>query len=109
MAAVPAHQRERIISGMRWTLWLSVLSAPFGYATTILLARTGPEVIGPYGLLIVYIGMVSTLFYLGGDAVVIKFMPELEPEKRFAFLISYFSVIMAALVPWLAAAALWPE
>ena len=108
MAAVPEHLRGRIVSGMRWTLWLSVLAAPFGYATTVLLARTGPEVIGTYGLLMVYIGVVSSLFYLGGDTVVIKFVPELAPEKRLSFLASYFLVVVGALVPWLAAAALWP-
>ncbi len=108
MAAVPEHLRGRIVSGMRWTLWLSVLAAPFGYATTVLLARTGPEVIGTYGLLMVYIGVVSSLFYLGGDTVVMKFVPELAPEKRLSFLASYFLVVLGALVPWLAAAALWP-
>ena len=58
MAAVPAYQRERIISGMRWTLWLSVLAAPFSYGTTIILARAGPEVVGTYGLLLLYITIV---------------------------------------------------
>ncbi len=56
-----------------------------------------------------YIGLVSSLFYLGGDAVVIKFVPELEADKRLAFLVSYFLIIMGALVPWLVAATLWPE
>ena len=109
LAAVPSHLRTRIVSGMRWTLWLSVLASPLGYATTILLARVGPEAIGTYGLLIVYLGVVSGLIYLGGDAVAIKFIPELESDKRIAFVCSYFLVTCLTLGPWIAAAALWPE
>jgi O-antigen/teichoic acid export membrane protein len=109
MTAVPTTIRTRIISGMRWTLWLSVLAAPFGYGTSILLARAGPEVIGTYGLLMVYIGVVSSLFYVGGDPVVIKFVPELEADKRLPFLLSYFLVITVVLVPWLAAATIWSD
>ena len=108
MPAVPAHLQSRIVSGMRWTLWLSVLAAPFSYGPTILLARVGPEVIGTYGLLLLYVSIVSGLFYLGGDAVVIKFIPELDPSRRLAFLLSYFLVIIAALAPWLALATVWP-
>jgi O-antigen/teichoic acid export membrane protein len=108
MAAVPASLSVRIVSGMRWTLWLSVLSAPFSYGTSVILARVGPEVIGTYGLLMLYVAIVSCLFYLGGDAVVIKFVPELQAGKRLAFLLSYFLVIIAALVPWLVLATLWP-
>jgi len=109
MPEAPPRLRELIVSGMRWTFWLSLVAAPLGYGTSVLLARTGPEVIGTYGLLMVYIGVVSSLFYFGGDAVVIKFVPELEPEQRLAFLGSYFLVITAALIPWLAAASFRPR
>ena len=100
--------RDRIVSGMRWTVWLSAISLPFSYATTILLARISPEAIATYGLLMVYIGVVLGLFYLGGDAVAIKFIPELKPENRSSFLISYYGVVCLATIPWIAAALLWP-
>lgn len=108
LAAVPAHQRGRILAGIRWTFWLSVLAAPFGYGTSTLLARTGPDVIGTYGLLMVYVALASTVFYFGGDAVVVKFIPEIDPTLRPDFLMSYFGVILLALLPWLVAAAIWP-
>jgi O-antigen/teichoic acid export membrane protein len=94
---------------MRWTLWLSLLAVPFSYGTTILLARVGPQVIGTYGLLMVYIGLVASLFYLGGDAVSIKFIPELSGQQRGPFLASYFLILLASLVPWLVLARLWPR
>ncbi|MDE3179189.1 MAG: hypothetical protein KGM47_05955, partial [Acidobacteriota bacterium] len=109
LAAVPEHQRRRIVTGMRWTFWLSALSAPFGYGTSALLARTGPEVIGTYGLLMVYITLVAAIFYLGGDAAVIKYVPEITPEQRPSFLSSYLLVICLGLLPWLALVSLWPR
>lgn len=107
LSEAPAHLRGRIVAGMRWTLWLSVLAVPFSYGTTILLARAGPQVIGTYGLLMVYIGVVSSLFYLGGDAVSIKFIPELSGEQRGPFLASYFLILLASLIPWLVLATSW--
>ncbi|MGH9471234.1 MAG: lipopolysaccharide biosynthesis protein [Terriglobales bacterium] len=109
LAAVPAHQRGRILAGIRWSFWLSVLGAPFGYGTSTLLARTGPDVIGTYGLLMVWVALVSTIFYLGGDAAVVKYVPEIDSCRRPDFLASYFTVIILGLLPWLAAAALWPQ
>jgi O-antigen/teichoic acid export membrane protein len=109
LAEVPAAQKGRIVSGMRWTFWLSALGVPFSYGTSVLLARTGPEVIGTYGLLILYVGVVSSLFYVGGDAVVIKFVPELRPQVRLPFLGSYFLVIAAFLAAWMVLATFWPH
>jgi len=108
MGAVPHRERRRILTGMRWTVWLSVLAAPFSYGTSVLLARVGPEVIGTYGLLLIYVSAASSLLYLGGDAVTIKFVPSLAVEKRLSFLASYFLVICGSLIPWIIAATFWP-
>jgi len=107
LSEVPAHQRRQIVSGMRWTVWLSALAMPFSYGTTILLARISPEAVGTYGLLMVYIAVVQSVLYLGGDAVTIKFLPEIDASQRLSFLVSYFLVICAASLPWLMAASLW--
>jgi O-antigen/teichoic acid export membrane protein len=98
-----------MISGMRWTLWLSVLSAPCGYITTVLLARVDPAVVGTYGLLSLYIGLTSIFLFFGGNGVAIKFLPEVPAEKRLAFLISYFLVILAATLPYQIVATIWPR
>lgn len=101
--------RDSIVSGIRWTFWLSALSVPFSFGTTILLARISPEVIGTFGLLQIYIAGVAGFLFLGGNAVLIKFVPELSAEKRVSFFASYFVVNCAALIPWMLAASLWPE
>jgi O-antigen/teichoic acid export membrane protein len=106
---VPERQRQHMISGMRWTLWLSVLSAPCGYITTVLLARVDPAVVGTYGLLSLYIGLTSIFLFFGGNGVAIKFLPELPQEKRLPFLISYFLVILAATLPYQIVASIWPK
>ncbi len=106
---IPERQRHHMVSGMRWTLWLSVLSAPCGYITTVLLARVDPAVVGTYGLLSLYIGLTSIFLFFGGNGVAIKFLPELPQEKRLPFLISYFLVILAATLPYQIAASIWPK
>jgi O-antigen/teichoic acid export membrane protein len=106
---LPERQRHHIISGMRWTLWLSILSAPCGYITTILLARVDPAVVGTYGLLSLYISLTSIFLFFGGNGVAIKFLPELPAGKRLSFLISYFLVTLAATLPYQIVASIWPK
>lgn len=107
-AGVPDDLRHSIISGMRWTVWLSALALPFSYGTTILLARVGPEVVGTFGLLSLYVVFATTLVYLGGDAVVIKFLPGLEKHRQLSFLVTYMMVVFAASLPWILVAVAWP-
>jgi O-antigen/teichoic acid export membrane protein len=109
MSGVPERQRHSMISGMRWTFWLSILSAPCGYITTVLLARVDPAAVGTYGLLSLYIGLTSIFLFFGGNGVAIKFLPELRAEERLPFLISYFLVILAATLPYQIVASVWPR
>jgi O-antigen/teichoic acid export membrane protein len=109
LSSAPPEMRRSIVSGMRWTLWLSVLSVPLGYATTLILARIGPAAIGTYGVLMVYISVVACLMYLGGDAVAIKFIPELPPERQLTFVTGYTLIVLACLLPWFAVATAWPR
>ncbi len=108
LAAVPAHQRHRVLSGMRWSLWLSALAVPFSAVTNLLLARVGPETIGVYGLLSVYIGMITAFVYFGGDTVIVHFIPECRREECTSFLLSYSLLVAALLVLWLGIAYCFP-
>ncbi len=109
LGQVPAHQRHRILSGMRWSVWLSAVAMPFSVGTNLLLARVGPETVGVYGLLGVYIGLITAFIYFGGNTVVIRFIPECKREDRAAFLASYLLVIFAVLSFWLVFAHLFPS
>lgn len=108
LASLPLELRGPILRGLRWTLWLSALAMPLGYATRLMLARTGPQVIGAFGLLLIYIRLVSTFLLLGGNAVLIQFLPQLAPQQRRGFLMRYGAIVLAALAPWFAIAWFWP-
>lgn len=108
LANVPAQQRDLVLTGMRWSVWLSSLAVPCGAAINLLLARVSPETIGTYGLLGVYTGLTATFLYFGGDAVLMRFIPECSRETRLSFLFSYLLVVVAVLVPWLVFAYLCP-
>lgn len=108
LSSASPEMRRSIVSGMRWTFWLSALSVPFSFCSSIILARIAPEVIGTFGLLQIYISAVSVFFFFGGNAVLIKFIPELDATDKISFFISYFALNCVALVPWLVAATLWP-
>jgi O-antigen/teichoic acid export membrane protein len=109
LADVPTHQRQRLLSGMRWSLWLSALAVPFSAAINLLLARVGPETIGVYGLLSVYIGMITAFVYFGGDTVIVHFIPECRREERASFLLSYLLLVAVLLVLWLGIAYCFPS
>jgi O-antigen/teichoic acid export membrane protein len=109
LAEAPAHLRDRIISGIRWTVWATALTAPLSYCVSTLLARAGPEVVGTYGLTSIYSWFVSTFLFLGGGAVVVKFTPSLGKEKRLSFLSCYFFVVLVLGLPWQIAGSLKPS
>jgi O-antigen/teichoic acid export membrane protein len=108
LSAASSKMRDSIVSGMRWTFWLSAASVPFSFGTTVILARISPEAIGTFGLLQIYIGIVSVFLFFGGNAVLIKFVADLSPADRISFFFSYFFVNCIAILPWLVAATLWP-
>jgi O-antigen/teichoic acid export membrane protein len=105
---LPEHQRRRILSGMRWTVWLSAFAVPFSIAVNLLLARVGPVTLGNFGLLGLYISLTSSFLYFGGDAVIMRFIPECSLEDRASFLVSYLIVILVVMSGWLVFAWLCP-
>jgi O-antigen/teichoic acid export membrane protein len=108
LPAVPSDLRVRIFAGIRWAVWLTALSTPFSYGITVILARTGPEALGTYGTLAVYLGAVTSFLYLGGDNVVIRFLPELSAARRASFLLSYGTIIAVWFAACLAILYAWP-
>jgi O-antigen/teichoic acid export membrane protein len=109
MPAVPAQLQSRIVSGIRWTIWGTAVTAPLTYCVSMLLARVGPEVVGVYGLTGIYSWFASTFLFLGGGAVVMKFTPQLAKEKRLSFLACYFLVVLVLGLPWQIAGTLKPS
>lgn len=101
--------RVAVVRGVRWTVWLAALSLPCSFGTRILLARYGPDALAAYGLLLVYLNFVAAFPFVGGNAVVIRYMPSLAPALRRGFLLAYAGVIAALWLPWVAVAAWAPS
>ncbi len=97
---LPDQLRRPALSGIRWTLWLTLIAVPFSFGTRLLLAHMGPHVLAVYGLLLVYINFVSTFFLLGGNAVIIRYLPAVAPSLRRGFLYAYGLVVAAWLGLW---------
>lgn len=108
-AAISEAQRGQMVSGMRWTLWLSVACAPLGFVTAVLLGRVDPRVLGTFSLLTLYIALTSVFLFFGGNGVAIKFLPEIEPGKRGAFLVTYLAITLIAVLPYQLAGTIWPR
>ncbi len=89
-----ARLDRRILHGIGWSFLVSVFTLPFGYLISIVLARVSPEAVGIYSVLGIYLGIVSTILYLGGGTVSVRFMAELPGEKRLPFFFSYYALTL---------------
>ncbi|GAG62916.1 unnamed protein product, partial [marine sediment metagenome] len=84
---------QKSISGAKWTVILSIVAMPLGYAINIILGQISPEALGIYGLLSIFILSVTTFILFGGSNVIIKYLPEIEEDKKVSFLISYILIV----------------
>jgi len=89
---------QRIARGVSGSFIVSVTTAPFGYLTSLILARISPEAVGAYSIMGIYLGVVSGILYFGGGTVTIRFLPALPKERRFSFLGSYFLFTLSVVV-----------
>ena len=85
----------RTVAGVRWVLWLNLLTLPLSFATNVLLARMGPAAIGYYGAIQLFIGGFQNFFILGGNAVFTRLVPGLRRAERVPFLVGYGAMVLA--------------
>ncbi len=105
---LPAEHRGRLLSGMRWTVWLAALAMPFSALTTLVLGRISPAVLGTYGTLSVYVSFVGSFLFFGGETVVIHYIPACRGVERLRFAFTYLAITVASCLVWLVAATLFP-
>lgn len=84
---------QKSISGAKWKVILSIIAMPISYATNIILGRISPEALGIYNLLSIFIVSVTTFILFGGSNVIIKYLPEIEKDKKVSFLAGYILII----------------
>ncbi|MCK4731137.1 MAG: oligosaccharide flippase family protein [Methanophagales archaeon] len=84
---------QKSVSGAKWTVILSILAMPLGYIVNIILGRISPEALGIYGLLNIFIVSITTFILFGGGIVIIKYLPEIDKDKKVSFLLSYILIV----------------
>lgn len=93
------------LSSVRWSVILAPTATVAGYACSVVLGRLGTEWLGWYSLALMAITITSSVFVFGGSNVIVKFIPELSPERRSSFVGTYALIcfVYAAIIAALAA------
>ena len=100
---------QKSISGAKWTVILSVVAMPLGYAVNIILGRISPEALGIYGLLSIFVLSVTTFILFGGGNVIIKYLPEIDKDKKVSFLLSYALIVFLIAIFAIGLVYLYPQ
>lgn len=104
-----ASLERRIVAGVSGSFLVSVATVPFGYLTSLILARVSSAAVGTYSILGIYLGVVSGILYFGGGTVTIRFLPELAREQKSSFLGSYFLLALGVVAVVSAAFSIFPQ
>ena len=51
-------------------------------------AHTSKEAVGIFGAILLWAGLAHTVYYFGGNGVIIRFLPIVPIERRLSFLVS---------------------
>jgi O-antigen/teichoic acid export membrane protein len=100
---------QKSLSGAKWTVILSIVAMPLGYIVNIILGRISPEALGIYGLLSIFILSVTTFILFGGGNVIIKYLPEIDKDKKVSFLISYILIVFLIAIFAIGLVYLYPQ
>jgi len=105
----PYEVVQRAITGAKWTIILSVIALPISYVTNIILGRLSPEVLGTYSLLNIFIIFVTSFILFGGNNVIVRFLPQIDRDRRAPFLKGYLLVTVAIAVAAIAIIFFFPQ
>lgn len=101
--------KKKSISGAKSTILWTLLSVPLTYGTNIILGRIGPEALGTYGLVLVFIAVINAFILFGGNTIIIKMLPEVENNKKGAFLRIYIAIALIIAIIFILLNALFPS
>lgn len=86
--------KNKSMVGAKWTIILSTLAIPLSYMTNIVIGRISNEALGIYAFINIFISFVITFVLIGGNNVIVKFLPELKNKEKNHFLLNYFLIIL---------------
>ncbi len=101
--------KQKSISGAKWSIIFSVISLPLAYGTNIILGRIGPGVLGTYGVIIIFVSMVTTFILFGGETVLVKYLPEVGNPRQMSLIIGYLALSIAIATPFMLGLYFYPQ
>lgn len=87
--------KDKSITGAKWTIFISILVVPLTYLLHMLLGRVGPEVLGTYSSIQIFIQSINTFVLFGGLSVLANFIPKMRDKDKISnFLFSYIIIVV---------------
>jgi len=86
--------RNKSVYNAKWSIILASIGAIFLYGTNLFIGRIDPSLVGIYTLFYLVIQLIPTFLLFGGEAAIIKFLPEIDEEKKFSYVVSYLCLII---------------
>ena len=101
--------KKKSIAGAKYTVLLTLLTIPLTYGVNIILGRISPEALGTYGLVLIFIAVITTFILFAGNTLVVKKLPEIEDNKKLSFLLTYMLLTLFASVIFIILMLLFPN
>jgi len=86
--------KQKSISGAIWSLSISIILLSLSFLLNIYLGRLGSEVLGSYAFFILVASLIPIFIFFGGNAVFVKYIPELAQDKKIPFVLTYTFIII---------------
>jgi len=90
--------KQKSVTGAKWLFITNALNVPGAFLMAFFLGRTSPEALGAFGLVQVFIGVISTFVVFGGQAVLRNFMAKvMDPVLRGKLFFTYTLILLGLL------------
>lgn len=91
--------KQKSIKGTKWLFITNVFNVPGSFVLAFFLGRTSPEALGAFGLVQVFVAVITTFIVFGGQTVLRNFMAKVtEPDLRGKLFYSYSIILICLLL-----------
>jgi O-antigen/teichoic acid export membrane protein len=91
--------KQQSITGAKWIFITNTLNIPAAFMIAFFLGRISPEALGAFGLIQIFIGVITTFILFGGQTVLRNFMPKVsDPVSKGKVLFTYSLILLAMLM-----------
>ena len=91
--------KQQSVIGAKWLFITNAFNIPASFLLAFFLGRTSPEALGTFGLVQVFIGVITTFVVFGGQSVLRNFMAKVtDPVTRGRMLFAYSLMLVSLMV-----------